>query len=217
MRVEQRAVRACLGELRGTALDLGTGTGRYRGILRDLGAARVVGVDRSAAMLAAGSRADSPRAALVRADAVALPFTEGVFDVAVAGLMVADVGAFDRLLGELARVLRARGRFVYSDFHPAWSKAGWRRTFTGADGRMYELPRVARRLADHAAALRTAGFEVEQVHEVRLDDEVVAERAGRGWPVGLHGGDGRERVSRPRQSRAPVAVAIAARRQEGQW
>src|SRR4051794_28704755 len=65
----------------GTGLDVCCGTGAGLAVLRSRCAAGFTGVDFSAGMLAQ-ARSAHPDAGLVRADARALPFTEG-FDLAV--------------------------------------------------------------------------------------------------------------------------------------
>lgn len=111
-------------------LDLCCGTGAGLRAFRPLCRRQLVGVDRSAGMLAEARRLldGGPGAplALVRGDALALPFTRA-FD------LVTCFGAFGhileadepRLVAEVARVLRPGGRFLFitSDapplFHPA--------------------------------------------------------------------------------------------------
>jgi len=84
--------------------------------------ADAVGVDLSAGMLrharAAADRTSVP-VPLVLADAAALPFPAGTFDVAFTAFgavpFVADSG---RVMREVARVLRPGGRWVFSITHP---------------------------------------------------------------------------------------------------
>src|SRR5437870_1422734 len=102
-----------------SALDICCGTGAAMRVLRPLCRRRVVGLDFSAGMLAEARRrlADAPdEAALefVRADALAMPFTEE-FDLAV------SFGAFGHILPrdqpqfvrQIAGALRPRGRFAF--------------------------------------------------------------------------------------------------------
>ncbi len=96
-------------------LDVGTGTGA---LLRELSRRpgpprRAVGVDSSARMLAAAGHL-SPGWKLVEADARSLPFENDSFDVVTAAylLHVLDHGDRNRVLEEIARVLRPAGRLV---------------------------------------------------------------------------------------------------------
>lgn len=83
--------------------------------------ARVAALDLSAGMLARGRRlARGPGGpALVQADAGRLPFADASFDLAFSAYgavpFVEDPG---RVMAEVARVLRAGGRWVFSVTHP---------------------------------------------------------------------------------------------------
>jgi len=99
-----------------TGLDLCTGTGA--GLRAFRAKCRLsVGVDRSAGMLAEARRqsGDDPGAAFVQGDALKLPFARR-FD------LVTCFGAFghilerdeSRMVGEIARVLKPGGRFVFA-------------------------------------------------------------------------------------------------------
>jgi SAM-dependent methyltransferase len=98
---------------RGTRLlDLATGTGALARVASDRGAS-VVGVDVSAPMLAI-ARERSPEAEFCLADAHALPFSDGEFDVVVCALALSHFHEPLRALGEVLRVLREDGRLVAS-------------------------------------------------------------------------------------------------------
>jgi SAM-dependent methyltransferase len=163
MRAEQDAVTPLLqGRVARRALDAGAGTGRYTSILRDAGASFVVSLDWSFAML----RAHGPGAARVCGDSLRLPFGDGAFDLVNASLMAGDLPSLGPWLGEVARVLTAGGRLVYSDFHPAWHEHGWRRTFRDEAGTTLELPCAVHGLDEHRRTCAAAGLVVETLREV---------------------------------------------------
>ena len=170
MAAEQRAMVARLPPLAGKlVLDLACGTGRYAALATRAGAARVVGLDASAAMLARASID-----ARVRGDLAALPFGEARFDVVISGLALGHAANLEACVAGIARVLRPGGRLLYSDFHPEATRLGVRRGFR-ADGQRFELPVDGYAVARHRAALAGAGFAAIDVTEVRagveLDDE----------------------------------------------
>jgi malonyl-CoA O-methyltransferase len=146
------------------ALDVGTGTGRYLSILRQAGATRVIGLDLSLAMLGRQAR----EARRVCADACALPFAHGQFDIVCSSLMAGDLVDLGAWVREAARVLVPGGHLLYSDFHPEWSRHGWRRTFTAADGRALELSFVPHAIEDHLRFCEDAGLQVRVIREPRL-------------------------------------------------
>lgn len=108
--VESRALLKAIGPVRGSkVLDAGCGTGRFSEALSRAGAT-VSGLDRDLAMLrVATDRRDAP---LVLGDALALPFADRVFDVAVAVTLCEFAAQPERVVGELARVTRRGGRIV---------------------------------------------------------------------------------------------------------
>jgi SAM-dependent methyltransferase len=111
-----------LGDVRGRAvLEVGCGSAPCARWLTQQGA-QVVGLDLSTAMLgyaAAAGEATGVEVPLVRANAERLPFRDGAFDLACSAFgavpFVADVAA---VFGEVARVLRPGGRWVFSVTHP---------------------------------------------------------------------------------------------------
>jgi SAM-dependent methyltransferase len=99
-------------------LDLATGTGTVARLAAARGAT-VVGVDASPQMLETGLRL-APTLDLRVADACALPFPDGVYDVVTCGLAVTHFVDLDSALAEVQRVLRPGGTFVAS----AWGERG---------------------------------------------------------------------------------------------
>lgn len=86
-------------------LDAGTGSGHYAAVLADRGA-DVVGVDASAAMVAAARERHGDAAAFLRADlGEPLPFGDGRFDLVVCQLTLEHVRDWDPVAAEFARVL----------------------------------------------------------------------------------------------------------------
>ena len=87
-------------------LDIGCGEGALRSALPATWRARLVGVDASATMLAAHPPP------VVQADAAALPFAAGAFDVAVAVNVLDHLPAPTLAIAEAHRVLAAGGTLV---------------------------------------------------------------------------------------------------------
>ena len=101
-------------------LDLGTGTGVAADAAASAGA-DVVGVDPSIGMLTVGRRA-RPHLRLAAADAIDLPFRDGVFDAVTANFVLGHVTRVDTVLFDVMRVLRPGGTFacsVWADGHDA--------------------------------------------------------------------------------------------------
>jgi malonyl-CoA O-methyltransferase len=191
MEAEQRVVAPMIAAVRpARALDVGTGSGRYLTLLRDAGAQLVVGVDLSLCMLTTHAGA-APR---VCGDGCRLPFADGSFDLVCSSLMVGDVPRLEPWMLEAARVLAPGGHLVYSDFHPAWARQRWRRTFRSADGRQYELAYYPHEIDEHLTTIAATGMVVRAIREPRV--------AGRPAPVvvAIHA------VKPPRRAAREVSV-----------
>lgn len=179
MRLEQQAVLELLPEVIGKrVLDLACGSGRYLKLLRERGAASVVGLDLSPEML---RRARTLIRHLVQADLRLLPFPPSTFHLIVCGLAVGHVQDLAGALAEMSRVLIPGGIALYSDFHPFGRLAGWKRTFRAAGGRAYAVQHHFHFYADHHAACCAAGLEIEAVREPLID----VQHAWRGCPAVL--------------------------------
>lgn len=179
--VERGALLDALGPLDGRELlELGCGTGRFTAAFEHAGA-EVTGVDNDPAMLAiAASRTD---AALLLADAHALPMSDDSFDVAVAVTLLEFADDPQRIVDELVRVTRPGGRIAVATLNPnsPWGLAHWRELrhppWSGAC--LYTRPQLRELLARHGhprlhAALHAPGMLPGLAPLARM-----AERAGR--------------------------------------
>jgi malonyl-CoA O-methyltransferase len=174
MQAEERAMLALLPSLAGqVVLDAGCGSGRYLLHALRRGAARAIGADPSAPMLARAAdaldaRADADRVALVRGGIDALPLADRCADTTICGLVVGHVPDLHACLSELHRVTRPGGRVLCSDVHPIGDALGWTRDFT-ADGQRYAV-RHARHLYSHwHDACARLGLRIDAVREPMLD------------------------------------------------
>jgi 2-polyprenyl-6-hydroxyphenyl methylase/3-demethylubiquinone-9 3-methyltransferase len=112
--VRLEALHECLAPVRGLEiLDLGCGKGRFTAALAEEGA-RVIGLDRSAAMLAGAAATGFGR---VRGSARRLPLAGEVFDAVIAVEVFEHLpaAAIDQVLGEVRRVLRPGGTLAIVD------------------------------------------------------------------------------------------------------
>ena len=105
-----------LGRGPGRLLDVGCGTGAHTAAFAARGWT-VTGVDVSADMLRLGHERGVDA---VHADATALPFEDASFDAVVSVWTHTDIDDFGAAVREIARVLRAGGRFVYVGGHPCF-------------------------------------------------------------------------------------------------
>jgi len=117
-RLERGLILALIGDVRGRrVLDVGCGDGALAVELGRRGA-EVVGVDASAAMIAAAcrrARQDGIEIGFVVGDARSLPFAAGSFDLVTAITILCFVGRAAPAFREIARVLRPGGRTVIGE------------------------------------------------------------------------------------------------------
>ncbi|MGI5237487.1 class I SAM-dependent methyltransferase [Dactylosporangium sp. CA-139066] len=111
-----------LGEVAGRrVLEIGCGAASCSRWLHKQGA-EVVAADLSAGMLRhaqAGATRSGVEVPLLQADASALPFAEGVFDIACTAFgAIPFVADSSRVMREIHRVLRPGGRWAFSITHP---------------------------------------------------------------------------------------------------
>lgn len=143
----------------------------------------VYAIDQSEAMLTLAERrcSDTSNITLTRADAVALPFADDAFDVAVAVQVYEYIENLDTALAELARVLRPGGRAVVydTDFESlVWHATDQERMRAICEAFNDHCPRphLGSQLAPH---LRNVGLAVERVEpnsilNTRLDEDTFA-------------------------------------------
>jgi arsenite methyltransferase len=124
---QRRAFRAAVAARPGDrVLDIGSGPGFLAvEMAADVGPdGRVDGVDPSASMLALARRRDSAGAVEFReGDALALPFEDESFDVAVSTQVYEYIADMPAALAEARRVLRPGGRLVILDTD--WDSIVW--------------------------------------------------------------------------------------------
>lgn len=104
-----------------TILDLGAATGTgSRALAKTWRRARVISLDISRGMLAAGRRGRSwfSRIRDVQADAGSLPFNDGSLDMVFANLSLPWLAHPEQAFADIARVLKKEGLFVFATLGP---------------------------------------------------------------------------------------------------
>lgn len=182
MRVEQQAMLEVLPNISGRrVLDLACGSGRYSQLLLEASAAEVVALDFCSPMLQQVTAASRVRASMMQ-----LPFQPSVFDAVVSGLAVGHATDIRQWMHEIARVLRASGSLVYSDFHSEAIRAGMTRSFNDAANVTWTVPHQTYDLPCQQDAMTDAGLVLETFRELRVGIELTetfrgSERLYRDW------------------------------------
>ncbi|NOG68989.1 bifunctional 2-polyprenyl-6-hydroxyphenol methylase/3-demethylubiquinol 3-O-methyltransferase UbiG [Roseicella sp. DB1501] len=188
-------LRALLPPLAGRAvLDLGCGYGWFARWARAAGAASVLGIDLSAAMLArARAMTGDAGIAYQQEDLETAALPEGAFDLAWSALALHYVADLPGLLGRMRAALRPGGRFVASMEHPVYTAPahpGWTKDASGQriwplegyarEGRRQvrwlgaEVVKQHRMLGTILAALRGAGLVLDHLEEFAPDAAQIA-------------------------------------------
>ena len=188
-------------------LDVGCGEGRLSRDLKALGH-HLVGIDASATMIAAAREADDAIETHL-ADAAALPFADGSFDLVVAFMSLQDVDDFEGAIREAARVLGQGGRFCLAIVHPVNSAGRFERddadspfTIAGSyldasyyadnvvrDGLEIEFVSAHRPIQAYTAAIADSGLLIERLRETDVPEDAVLRPHERRWqrlPLFLH-------------------------------
>lgn len=166
MRLEQSTMEARLPDLHNKiVLDLACGTGRWGKIAAEKGAAKVISLDHSYHMLAAGDMALSAQAELF-----AMPLRSSSVDVVICGLAIGHTPKLEQTLLETARILRPDGVAMLSDVHPFQAWQGAQRTFEGDDGKTYAVEHHIHSYADYFNAAKSAGLTITEVAEAGIEE-----------------------------------------------
>jgi demethylmenaquinone methyltransferase/2-methoxy-6-polyprenyl-1,4-benzoquinol methylase len=173
-RWRRTAIRSLAMTGRERVLDLCTGTADLAIAARDArpGAARVVGVDFSSAMLAVGREkiaagAGGGSIALVRGDATAVPLGDGAVDAVTIAFGIRNVERPEAACAEMRRVLAPGGRLAVLEFAIP-TRPVVRQLYLWYFRQV--LPRVGRAISRHNAAY---GYLPESVGAFASPDEFV--------------------------------------------
>jgi SAM-dependent methyltransferase len=196
---EWPAIRAILPDLRGrSVLDLGCGFGWFCRWAREQGAARVLGVDVSANMLARAAASTSDDAIRYeQADLEQLTLSGPPFDLAYSSLALHYIADLGGLLATVRDALAPGGHLVFSAEHPIYtapSNPGWSTDSSGrkswpVDGYLAEGPRTTnwlapgvikqhRTIGTYLGLLLQLGFTIGHVEEWGPTDAQIA-----AWPA----------------------------------
>jgi ubiquinone/menaquinone biosynthesis C-methylase UbiE len=188
--LEEPIMRKAFGDVSGLAvLDLGCGTGRHALCLAAAGAT-VTALDFSEGMLAeARAKAGATGIRFLAHDLhQPLPFPDGMFDLAVSGLVLEHLRDLEAFFREARRVLRGGGRAVVSAMHPAMFLRGCQARFTDPDSGEIVMPgSFPHQMGDFVMAALRAGFRLDAIDEYAPDAAFAARypRAEKyvGWPM----------------------------------
>lgn len=188
-----------LPEPRGLTLDIGAGEGRLTRHLSERGY-HVVALDAAPAMALAAHDAE-PTTRVVIADAAALPFADGIAELAVAFMSLHDIDDLAGAVHEVARVLRPGGHLCAAIVHPinsagrfdgvdadarfvidgSYLRSTHYRDEVARDGLEMTFVSAHRPLEVYTETLFDAGFLIEHIREPAVPDKAVRADRDRRW------------------------------------
>ena len=193
---EWPALRRMLPTLEGSrVLDIGCGFGAFVRWAREMGAASVLGVDRSEKMLArARAQTRDPGVTYYLADIENLELPDASFDLVYSSLTLHYIADFGAVCMTIRRLLVPGGRLVFSVEHPLFTaprNPGWRTDIGGSkvwpineyllEGRRvteWITPGVVkyhRTVASYVNSLLAQGFHLVRLEEWGPNQEQIAE------------------------------------------
>jgi malonyl-CoA O-methyltransferase len=120
-------------------LDCGCGTGYLCSVASENGAAKIVGIDLSPAMIEVAKQS-CPAGEFKCADITSTQFSDSQFDVIVCALVLAHLQDIKVALKNLVTSLKTDGVLIITDFHPYLTMNGAKRTFTDKNsGEKFEV------------------------------------------------------------------------------
>jgi ubiquinone/menaquinone biosynthesis C-methylase UbiE len=202
---EWPALRSMLPALEGArVLDLGCGFGAFARWARDMGAASVLGVDRSENMLArARAQTQGPGVSYVLADIEHLALSEASFDLIYSALTLHYIADFAAVCVTIRRLLVPGGHLVFAVEHPLFTaprQPEWRTAPDGTrvwpvndylreDWRVTEwitpgVIKYHRTVASYVNSLLAQGFHLLRLDEWGPSQEQIAEHPA--WADEVH-------------------------------
>jgi SAM-dependent methyltransferase len=185
-------LRAC-GDVSGLrVLDSGCGEGRFSRMLSERGAAFVLGLDTSEAMIDAARQAGGRQIEYQRADVQHMPqLASESFDLAVSYLNQCDLPDFEANTREIYRLLVPGGRFLIANLHPMRCATGlWHRDGQGRKLHVLldryceegsrtwtilgnQITNFHRTLSTYLNAFLSVGFQLERLDEPVADADML--------------------------------------------
>jgi ubiquinone/menaquinone biosynthesis C-methylase UbiE len=176
-------------------LDLGCGFGAFARWAREMGAARVLGVDRSENMLArARAQTQDPGVTYALADIEHLALPEASFDLVYSALTLHYIADFGAVCMMICRLLVPSGHLVFSVEHPLFTAPrhpGWQTDTGGSkvwpindyllEGRRVttwitsDVVKYHRTMASYVNSLLAHGFHLVRLEEWGPNPEQIAE------------------------------------------
>jgi ubiquinone/menaquinone biosynthesis C-methylase UbiE len=157
-------------------LELGCGTGRLT-IQISPKCKKIIGIDNSEEMLAIAKQKTQDFTNVnylkLNVQKRKLPFQNNFFDKAVAPLLTNHIQNIQRLFGEVARVLKPGGIFVFDN--PMPDSKPFKMAHPNELDKLFEKGKtvyVNHSLDEYVNSLHRSGFEIERVRFIRIDENL---------------------------------------------
>ncbi|MEU2032251.1 class I SAM-dependent DNA methyltransferase [Nocardia amamiensis] len=166
-------LRLDFGDVR-RAADLGCGSGRTGGWLREHGVTHIDGVDVSQGMLALAAERGA-HTTLTHADVRATGLPDGAYDLVIASLIDEHLPELAPFYAEAWRLAAPGARFVSVSYHPQFIMvSGMPTHYTGVSGEPVAIDTHLHLISEHLSAGLAAGWVLSEVAEALIDDAWLA-------------------------------------------
>ena len=167
--LEERMLHRMLPDSKGKdVLDIGCGTGRWLTYFSGAGAASLLGLDSSKAMLEVARGKQLPNTHLIHAELPSFPIQSHSTDLVIASFVLGYVADLETCASELARIIRSHGDLFISDMHPETAETlGWKRGFS-REGQTFRIAIKNRSIANMVDTFVSQGFSLVGCIEPRF-------------------------------------------------
>jgi SAM-dependent methyltransferase len=156
------------------AVDLGCGTGRIGGWLRDKGVESIDGIDVTPEMLAL-ARSRNVYDRVIEADVASTGLASDEYDLVMTCLVDEHLANLQPLYSEAWRLADRGASYVLVGYHPQFIMAtGTPTHFNSASGEPVAIETHVHLLSDHVTAALAAGWTLVEMRERVIDDSWLA-------------------------------------------
>ena len=167
-------IEALLPNLHGlSVLDAGCGDGYFCNLAETQEAKYILGIDLSPSMIER-AKIRCNRTEFICGDLISTAAPQLHFDVIIIALVLGHIQQLESVIPDLLQSLKPGGTILISDFHPALTAKGRKRTFKDSStGTTFEIKHFYHSLNEYHNLLTTLGMQITTVEEPVWNNEKI--------------------------------------------